>query len=206
MKLSNIFLLLGLIIAFCACSQNVSAQTKANPQTVTDYFMLLPKMHLSLLEFAGKNRKSLIQMEDLKNGYLGLSSLQKEGAAQIALFRKNNREAVIAVSEFECGPACRGGITLLQYKSGKWTDVTARLLPEIDDHEILAAFNRIKTPDDDAHDESDPPYTTWELPVKGTTLRLVLGDASESSGKTLLSFAWNGERFVKGRNENDAAK
>jgi len=184
-----------MILVFCAA--NLSAQSKTNPQTVTDYFMRLPEAHLSLLKYAKKNRKDLIQMEDVKNGYLGLSSNESEGAAQVALFRKKNREAVIAVSEYDCAPACSGGIKLLQYKSGKWTDATAQLLPEIDDHEILAAFNRIKKMDDDAHDESDPPYTLWELRQKGTTLRLVLGDASESSGKTLISFAWNGERFVK---------
>lgn len=197
MKLSKIFLPLGLIALFFAGFQTAQAQTKASPQTVTDYFMLLPKAHLSLLEFAGKNRKNLIQREDLKNGFLGLSSEQSEGAAQVALFRKKNREAVIAVSEFDCAPACSGGLKLLQYKNGKWTEVTAQLLPEIDDHEILAAFNRIKTKGDDAHDENDMPFTTWELPQKGTTVRLVLGDASDSSGKTLISFTWNGERFAR---------
>ena len=196
-KLPKIFLSVNLIALSFVCFQTAMAQTKANPQTVTDYFMLLPKAHLSLLQFAGKNRKDLIQQEDTKNGFLGLSSEQSEGAAQIALFRKKNREAVIAVSEFDCAPACSGGLKLLQYKSGKWSEATAQLLPEIDDHEILAAYNRIKTKGDDAHDESDMPFTTWELPQKGTTLRLVLGDASDSSGKTLMSFAWNGERFAR---------
>ena len=197
MKLSKLVLSLGLMFISFACFQQTTAQTKANPQTVVDYFMLLPQEHLSLLKYAKKNRKDLIQMQDVKNGYLGLSTVQTEGAAQVALFRKTNREAVIAVSEFDCAPACSGGIKLLQYKNGKWTDATASLLREIDDHEILAAYNRIKTKDDEAHDESDMPFTSWELPTKGTTLRLVLGDESESKGKTLLSFAWNGERFVK---------
>lgn len=186
------------ILIFGALS-NVPAQTK-QPQTVLDYFMLQPKQHLALLQFAKKNRKDLIQEQDTKNGYLGLSSTESEGGAQVALFRKTNREAVVAVAEFDCAPACSGNLKLLQYKNGKWTDATASLLPEIDDHEILAAYNRIKTKDDDAHDENDMPFTTWELPQKGTTLRMLLGDASDSSGKTLMSFAWNGVRFARAGN------
>lgn len=197
MKLSKILLPLGLLIITFACFQRASAQSKANPNTVVDYFMLLPPEHLSLLKHAKKNRKSLIQKQDLKNGYLDLSTVQTEGAAQVALFRKTNREAVIAVSEFDCAPACSGGLKLLQYKNRKWSDVTAQMLPEIDDAEILAAYNRVKTADDDAHTLDDMPFTLWELPNKGTTLRLNLGDASASSNKTLISLAWNGERFVK---------
>jgi hypothetical protein len=41
------------------------------------------------------------------------------------------------------------------------------------------------------------PSVYWELPQKGMTVKLLLGDASESSGRTLVSFAWNGERFVR---------
>jgi len=181
-----------------ASFQSTGAQGNAGPRSVVDYFMLLPAEHLSLLEHAKKNRKSLIQIQDLKNGYLGLSTVETEGAAQIALFRKANREAIIAVSEFDCAPVCSGGLKLLQYKNGKWTDVTAQLLPQIDDADILAAYNRVKAVDDEAQTLEDMPFTLWELPKKGTTLRLNLGEASSPSNKTLLKFAWKGDHFVKG--------
>ena len=71
MNLTKIFLSLGLIVAGFACFQNVSAQAKNNPQTVTDYYLLLPKRFLPILESV-RNRRSIIKIEDAKNGYLRL--------------------------------------------------------------------------------------------------------------------------------------
>ena len=103
---------------------------------------------------------------------------------------------MIAVEEVSCGPACGGALQFLIYKNGKWTDVTAQVMPEIGDEDILAAYNRIKTGDEEPHALGDVPNTYWILPEKGRVLKLVLGDASESEGKTLLSFAWNGKQFA----------
>lgn len=195
MKLPKIFLSLGLIWAACVCFQTVSAQVKNNPQTVADYYLLLPTENLPILESV-RSRRSIIKTEDAKNGFLRLEGAW-EGWAEIALFRKSNKEAVIAVESVECGPACMGAAQFLTYKNGRWTDVTAQVVPELSDEDILAAYLRIKTDDDDAHTLDDPPYTYWVLPQKGTTVKLVLGDESASSGKTLMSFNWNGNKFVR---------
>ena len=180
---------------FVFCAADIPAQTKANPQTVVDYYLLLPTENLPILESVA-NRRSIIKKQDLKNGYLRLEG-GWEGWAEIALFRKKNREAVIGVAEVGCGPACSGAAQFLTFRNGKWTDVTTKVMPELEDADILAAYNRLKTKDDDAHSLDDMPYTYWQMPQKGTTLKLLLGDESESSGKTLINFAWNGERFVK---------
>lgn len=195
MKLSKLFLSLGLTLLCLICLQQVSAQSKTNPQTVVDYYLLLPTDNLPQLESL-KNRRSIIKTQDLKNGYLRLEG-GWEGWAEIALFRKTNREAVIAVAEVGCGPACGGAAQFLTFKNGKWTDVTAKVMPELEDADILAAYNRLKTKDDEAHSLDEMPYVYWQMPQKGTTLKMLLGDESKSNGATLLSFAWNGERFVK---------
>ncbi len=195
MKLSKIFLSLALIAAVSICFQKTAAQVKANPSTVTDYYLLLPTENLMVLESV-KNRRSLIKTQDLKNGYLRLEG-GWEGWAEIALFRKKNREAVIAVELVECGPACGGVTQFLTYKNGKWADVTAIVMPELEDADILAAYNRVKTRKDDAHSLDDMPYTYWILPQKDTSLKLVSGDPGESEGKMLLIFKWDGERFVR---------
>ncbi len=195
MKLSKIFLSLGLIFAGLMCFQTVSAQVKNNPNTVTDYYLLLPTDNLPILESV-RSRRSIIKIEDTKNGFLRLEGAW-EGWAEIALFRKTNREAVIAVEQVGCGPACDGALQFLIYKNGKWTDATANVLPQLEDEDILAAYNRLKPAKGDEHSLEDMPATYWVLPQKGTTIKLVVGDASESEGKTLMSFNWNGNKFVR---------
>lgn len=196
MKISKLVLSLALIIVFASSGFNpAKAHSKENPQTVLDFYLLLSTDNLTILESVN-NRRSIIKTQDLKNGYLRLEG-SWEGWAEIALFRKTNREAVIAVESVGCGPACYGAAQFLTYKNGKWKDVTADVMPELEDADILAAYNRIKTKDDDAHTLDDMPFTYWQLPKKGTTIKLLLGDESASNGKTLLSFAWNGERFIE---------
>lgn len=195
MKLSKIFLTLGLIFAGFICFQTVSAQATNNPQTITDYYLLLPNENLPILESV-RSRRSIIKTEDTKNGFLRLEGAW-EGWAEIALFRKTNKEAVVAVNAVECGPACDGVVQFLTYKNGKWTDATAQMMPELSDEDIIAAYLRINTKDDDAHTLEDMPSTYWVLPQKGTTIKLVLGDETASGGKTLMSFNWNGIKFVR---------
>ena len=117
MKKSKINLLPGIIFIALFCLQTLSAQVKNNPQTVTDYYLLLPADNLPILESV-KSRRSIIKTEDAKNGYLRLEGAW-EGWAEIALFRKSNREVVIAVEEVGCGPECSGAAQFLSYKNGK---------------------------------------------------------------------------------------
>lgn len=196
MKLTKTVLSLGLLLTVFGGFQNVAAQKKKNPQTVSDYYLLLPVENFAVLESV-KNRRSIIKIEDTKNGYLRLESTDWEGWAEIALFRKTNREAVIAVEYVGCGPACDGALQFFAYKNGEWTDATMDVMPDLDDEDILAAYNRIKTKDDEPHTLENMPNTYWKLPQKGTNLKLVLGDESESGGETLMSFAWNGKRFIR---------
>lgn len=159
------------------------------------------------LLFAAANRKSADSRIgqkpsfDYQNGRLEKWFLRLEGAwegwAEIALFRKTNREVVLAVEEVGCGPECSGAVQFLTYKNGKWTDVTDELMPNLSDEDILAAYLRVKTKDDEMHSLDDVPNVYWVLPQKGTTIKMVLGDESASNGKTLMSFNWNGSKFVK---------
>lgn len=195
MKSSKLFLSLAAAIIFLASAALPLAAQNRSPQTVLDYYMLLTPDHLPALESA-KNRRSIIKTQDTANGYLRLEG-GWEGWAEVALFRRKNREAVIGVVYVGCGPACGGAAQFLTYRNGEWTDATADVMPEIGDEDILAAYNRIKTADDDSHTLEDMPYTYWAMPRKGTTVALHVGDASASSDRVLMKFAWNGERFAK---------
>ena len=123
-----------------------------------------------------KYRRSLIKVEDIKNGYLRLESAEWEGRVELALFKKADGTYLFAVSQVSCGPGCSGGMLFLTYKGGKWKNVTKQVFP----------------------------YTFTEnyfkLPHIGTAIELVCGaDGNEScrGGTTLSEFQWDGEKFSK---------
>ena len=166
----------------------------AAPQTVLDYYDLLTPEELPALD-SPKPRRALIKLQDLANGFLSVEN--NEGEAQVALFRKKDRTAIIGVTQMECGPVCGGFVKLLQYRGGKWQDVTDALLPKAGSKEILAAYNRLKKAGDDAYTLEQPPSIYWRLPRTGTTVKMLTGDTGPEGDKVLMRFAWDGTRFTR---------
>jgi hypothetical protein len=195
MKILTISVFIGLLALTLASGSVVAQKTASVPKTVTDYFMLMTADMLPALEGV-KNRRSLIKVEDVNNGYLRLEG-GWEGWAEVALFRKKNGTVVIVIEHVGCGPACMGGASFFEYRGGKWIDVDDGVMPELMNEDILAAYNRIKTRGDEPHTLDELPYTYWILPRRGTSLRIAIGDESPSNGKVLMTYDWNGERFVK---------
>ena len=123
-----------------------------------------------------KYRKSLIKIEDIKNGYLRLESKEWEGWVEIALFKKSDGSYLVALSQVACGPGCSGGVIFSTYKSGNWKNVTNQVFPG----------------------SSQRGY--YKLPRFGTTIALVCGDDGGESchdGETLAKFQWNKDKFLK---------
>lgn len=200
MKFTKQILPLVLItIVLVISGANVSAQTKAKPKTVADYFMLLPQKYLSILEYY-KNRRAAIETLDVKNGYLDVKAKVWDGEtgdAEIALFRQSNGAATIAVAETNCGmDDCAGSLTLLEYDGKKWTDITKNVMPEITGKMLNDAFDRIKTAQDDALGDGETLKKYFLLPRQGTSIVVALGGLTASSSQPLFYLKWNGARFV----------
>ena len=51
-------------------------------------------------------RKSLIKIEDIKNGYLRLESNEWKGWTEVALFKKADGSSLVGISQVECKPGC----------------------------------------------------------------------------------------------------
>lgn len=178
----------------------------AQPKTVTDYFLAMPdEVYSTDLEgnkIKSKNelikfRKTLIKIEDIKNGYLKLEGAW-EGWAEIALFRKNDGSYIIAQAENGCGPACDGFVKFWTYKSGKWTDITAQLFPEISQKTAAKAFNAKKPANEESADENGFPFY-YLLPRQGRTLKIACNECTQSGAEdfVFLEYEWNGSKFVK---------
>ncbi len=191
-----------LIILSLAFSFSVFAQ----PKTVTDYFLAMPdNVYSTTLEgkkVTGKPaltklRKSMIKIEDIKNGYLKLEGAW-EGWAEIALFRKNDWSYIIAQAENGCGPACDGFVKFWTYKSGKWTEITAQIFPEISQKTAAKAFNAKKPANEESADENGFPFY-YLLPRQGRTLKIACNECTQSGAEdfVFLEYEWNGSKFVK---------
>ena len=177
----------------------VCAFGQTQPKTVTEFYLALPggingiegtsdsevpgfaddfffydnernESRASILKY----RKSLIKIEDLKNGYLRLESSKWQGWVEIALFKKADGSYVVAISQVACGQGCSGGVIFATYKSGHWKNITREVFPH-----------------------SSQGY--YRLPRIGTSIVLICGDKSDKQchfGEELAEFQWNKEKFV----------
>lgn len=169
------------------------------PKTVTDFYLLLPSGSYDLLpdgdgdsylfrndEIKGKAainkfRKSLIKIEDIKNGYLKLESeLWEGGWMEITLFKKTDGSYIIALSQVECGPGCSGDVEFLTYTTGQWSDATEQYFPKLSKEE------------EEARDQG----CYFKLPRIGRTLKMWCGDTEDDEGNGReFNFEWNGAKF-----------
>lgn len=173
------------------------------PRTVTDYYLLLPSgingiegtqdsqipgFEDDFFFYANeknesqaairKYRRSLIKIEDIKNGYLRLEDKGWDGWVEIAHFKKLDGSNVVAILQVGCGPGCKGGLLFATYKDGKWKNVTKQVFP---------------------YDVQNENY--YRLPRTGTIIELICGDDVNKTcrnGTALGRFQWNREKFTKG--------
>lgn len=192
--MKNVKIIFSLLIVVCVASF-VAAQSK-QPKTVEDFYMALPSKYISPLAKV-KDRRKLIKTSDTANGYLYLSgenaSVDWEGWAEIALFKKTSGEYLIGVVDGDCATICYSGVVFLEYKAGKWTDATKKVLPEISDEMILARYKKL-FPGDTEFDQKNPPYTNYKLPQKGTTLIMNANTGGDADAQ-LFELKWNGAKF-----------
>lgn len=197
--MKQIILLSALVLMFAALAF-------AQPKTVTDYFLAMPNdVYSSGLDGTKakgkaaitKLRKSLIKIEDIKNGYLKLEG-PWEGWAEIALFKKTDGSYIIAQAENGCGPACDGFVNFWTYKTGKWTEITKQIFPTISEATAAKTFNIKKPTDAEIADEEGFAFY-YLLPRVGKTLKVACNECTQSGDPdfVLMEFDWNGARFVQ---------
>jgi hypothetical protein len=190
-----------LVKVFLTSISVVCAGAQTHPRTVTDFYSALPGSINGIegtqdSEIPGfendsffyanernesrdairKYRKSLIKIEDIRNGYLRLESNDWKGWAEVAIFKKTDGSYVVAISQVVCAASCRGGLVFATYKSGHWKNVTPQVFP---------------------HSQQRQGY--YQLPREGTSIVLICGDKSSKScvfGGELAEFQWTREKFV----------
>ncbi|MEP6903715.1 MAG: hypothetical protein ABJA66_18475 [Actinomycetota bacterium] len=191
--MTKIWLLVFIVLTFVF---STSAQNSP-PKTVTDFFLSLPEKYFAPYingEGATPNlrdyRKSIIKIEDIKNGYLRIEEPTTEGWAEVAIFKKTNGKYIVGISQVGCGPSCSSEETFLSYENGNWQEITAQVLPKITEAQVNAAYKRGKV-----SKENQSGLLVYELPRTGTTIKVKTGD-DDAAEVVLFELNWNGANFV----------
>jgi hypothetical protein len=190
--LLSVFIVLTFV--FSASAQN------SQPKTVTDFFYLLPNKYFTPYD-SGEGtptlrnyRKSIIKIEDVKNGYLRIEEPITEGWREVAIFKKKDGKYIVGILQIGCGPDCTTEeMDFLSYENGDWQDVTRQVLPKITDAQISAAYKRHKISKDEMGG------LVYELPRVGTSIKVNGGgDYGDAAFKPIVFFEmnWDGAKFV----------
>lgn len=178
------FLFSALLICLLGFGLAASAQVK-QPKTVRDFFMLLPAKYFSLDCCMNKNARQgkeeylrrYLDVEDTANGYMrGAGDAAQEGF-EMALFKRANGTYLVAFYTFgEGGVEDTPWCVFLDYKNGKWTDVSRAVVPN---------YNAQKY--------------AYELPQQGTTIEVFQKDENGEDfykGKKLYDLIWQNGKFT----------
>jgi hypothetical protein len=177
--LKRSFAAFTLLVLFSALAD---AQVK-QPKTVRDFFMALPEDHFSLdcciykrsyrqakIEYL----KRYLMVEDTANGFLSGGGEAAQEGFEMALFKRADGSYLIGFFTFgEGGLEDTPWTVFLDYKNGKWTDVSKSVVP----------------------DYSKEKYE-YHLPRRGTTIQ-VYRKVEEGDPPKMYDLIWDRARFVK---------
>lgn len=148
--------------------------TTIKQTTVEDYYYSLPSKYLGMdIGDSKTKRKDSTTTLDLKNDYIKINNRSWDGGGAMAVFRTTNGDDLIAISNAGCGPLCNQNFYLLRYKGGTWTDVTAKMLPSIEEdtakEKLITYLKETGTSNENKEDLDFAPMI--EIPQFGTTMK-----------------------------------
>lgn len=179
--------ILLLILAAALSVISIHAQRK-QPQTVRDFFILLPREYFEIgccgvrdepdsEKAHAKYLESFLRVEDTANGYLEGGGEAGQGNIKMALFKKPNGNYIIGV---ETADEMYEHNYFLEYRNGKWFDVSAKVMPQFGKNKL------------------------YSLPRHGTKIEVfakrIIEKVSEDQviyevGAKLYDLVWNGGKF-----------
>ena len=160
---------------------------KKQPRTARDYFMLLPDKYFSLdccMTMPRAKRKAAylkryILTEDNSNGYISAFADAAQEGMVLALFKRPDGTRLVGFyTEGEGGIEDTPWAVFLDYRKGRWTDVSRQVIPDYDKEKYI-----------------------YELPRRGTSI-VVYSKTEDSSepfyrGEKLYELAWENGKFVR---------
>lgn len=163
-----------------ALAMFANAQT---PRTLREFFNLLPQKYFTLEGCVADPTKAncdkarseyienYLEVEDTANGYWKSGCDGAQSCLTMALFKRPNGTYIVALfKEFEESSENH----FLQYSAGKWSDISASVIPQFSKNNI------------------------YELPQNGTTIAVFgknKNGGKANNGKKLYDLVWKSGKF-----------
>jgi hypothetical protein len=186
---------LACIAAILSLSQVQAAEPGTAPAlgSVTDYYLALPQEILGVGGPSPVERRKLIDTEDLKNGYLHLSSGDWEGFGEIVLWRRPDKTYLLGVGLAHCGPECGQHLRFFEHREDGFHEVTDQVWSPLSEADISARFEKVTGK---KYADGGAPPTLVKLPRTGTSLSLQTQEAFTGGLHTLATWTFQGGKFV----------
>jgi hypothetical protein len=195
-----------LILAIITLSMSLVAFGN-NAMSVKDYFLAIPQEYMKADK---EKRTSWITTDSVDDGYLeytipaaelGVTKEQGRAYGNVQVFEKKDGGVIVGLTTNMCSDgACQGQVLFLDYKAGKFEDVSSDLAPQPDNDEVIKILREAP-----AFGKKDSLKDGEQVPLSITfsgTNKLIQFTAGETekisdSGVVSLMFKWNGETFTE---------
>jgi hypothetical protein len=183
---------------------------KGSDKTVLGYFLNVPVKYITndgpdqaeTKAFTEKYRRSLIDKKNSKPGYLDIEPrgdhYSWEGWLDVALFHDSiSGDTLFSMFRYECGPGCAMDYRFLNYKNGKWTDVTDSVFDLDAQVPYPTVRKRYESVTHKKWDDRDMEQPIFTFNPEENIIVLAIGDkASEEKYVPLFNLKFANGKFV----------
>ena len=187
---------LGLICGLTGCVSTAIAQKSkskivknkiAAPRTVTDFYLRLPAKYFPFFDRV-KNRRDLIEGENLADGYLNFMG-NRVGMPlhnEMLLLKKMSGVPMLVIAYSKClAGGCEAVLHFLEYENGRWSEADAA--PPFE----LAAMREIYRRQT-GKEADEKPYIIYSLSPTDKSLTVIFGGEQEVE---IYKLKWDGNIY-----------
>ena len=186
---NKVWLVVGVLFFFAFNGTSETLDDK-EPESVMDYYLLLPLKFLPYLTTDSRSdREKAVRMKSLDGRLMKAGLMSDEVTTTLVLFKRSDGSDLVAVENRSCPAGCTSRLNLLSYTQHQWVDVTHDLLPPIDDATIQSLLQKVYRNSNDPGRRSQLIYT---LQKSGASI-----DVNEYwSGMVLGQLEWANDAFT----------
>jgi hypothetical protein len=174
-------------VALIAAAQGKQKNKTSAPQTVTDFYLLLPAKYFPFFDRV-KNRRDLIESENIETGYLNFVGNRAAMPLdnEMLLLKRTSGTSILAIAYTDCFAGnCEAVLRFAEYENGRWSEVDAA--PKFDPSAIREIYRR-KT----GQTAKEKPYILYSLSPTDKSLTVKISGEREVE---IYKLQWDGNTY-----------
>lgn len=195
-----------ILLAFCALILNSMAFAQKKEMSVKDYFLAIPT---EFIKADAKKRTAWIEYENTEDGNLTFNIPVSEITGEegdgsvfggLQVFKKKDGGVLLGLVNNMCAEGeCLGMMRFLDYKAGKFTDVSEDYLIIPDNDEVIKILRNAPA-FEEKESLKDGVQVPLALEISGSekVINFIGGCKNSTDGGVVAKmYKWNGEAFVE---------